>query len=334
MNTFGDKFRITLLGGSHTQTLAVEIEGVPAGLRISEDDFMRDIVRRKGGGLGKTPRVENDVPNVIRGIEGGITDGGSVKLSFDNANIRLSDYSSFASLPRPGHADYTRAIKYGIESLARGAGMFSGRMTLPLVAAGVVAKRMIAPMSVQAYLTEVGGVEVPRDLALKGELSREIMDLLEKTTAEGDSLGGVVECVCTGVPAGLGEPFFASVESELARLAFSIPGVRGIEFGDGFAAARMLGSQHNDPICDATGRTSSNGCGGINGGITNGNPLVFRIAFKPTSSIAREQNSFNFSTGHIESFRIPGRHDVCFALRTPPVVEAIAAIYLAGAVPR
>ncbi len=329
MNTFGDKFRITLLGGSHTPALAVEIEGVPAGLHISEEDFMRDIARRKGGGLGKTPRVESDIPKAIRGIENGLTTGGSVKISFDNANIRLGDYSSFAVHPRPGHADYTRMVKYGAESLAQGAGMFSGRMTLPLVAAGVVAKKMIAPISIQAYLTEVGGIGLPRELAREGRLSQEIVELLEKITAEGDSLGGVVECVCEGVPAGLGEPFFASVESEIARLAFSIPGVRGIEFGDGFEAARMLGSQHNDPICDAFGHTSSNGSGGINGGITNGNPLVFRIAFKPTSSIAREQESFNFSTSRTEPFHIPGRHDVCFALRTPPVVEAIAAIYIA-----
>ncbi len=329
MNTFGDKFRLTLIGGSHTPALSVEIEGVPAGISLTEEDFMRDIVRRKGGGLGKTPRVENDMPRVIRGIESGRTTGTTVKLSFDNNNIRIDDYAAFRAVPRPGHADYTRKIKYGTESLSEGAGMFSGRMTLPIVAAGVIAKKIISPISVQAYLTEVGGVKLPKELAQEGFLSNDIIRLLEKTTADGDSLGGVVECVCENVPAGLGEPFFASVESEIARLAFSIPGVRGIEFGDGFEASRRLGSQHNDAICDSTGSTFTNGCGGVNGGITNGNSIVFRIAFKPTSSIAKEQHSFNFSSGRMESFRVGGRHDVCFALRTPVVVESIAAIYFA-----
>ena len=200
--------------------------------------------------------------------------------------------------------------------------MFSGRMTLPLVAAGVVARKIIAPVTVSARLTEVGG-------HLVNGLDDPVLEaVLTEVAEEGDSVGGVIECVCTGVPAGLGEPFFCPMEAALSQMVFSIPGIRGIEFGDGFRAARMRGSQHNDPIVDEAGHTSRNGAGGINGGLTNGNPIVFRVAVKPTSSIARPQKTVNLSTGRMETLTVKGRHDTCFALRVPPVIESAAAIVL------
>ena len=200
-------------------------------------------------------------------------------------------------------------------------GWFSGRMTLPLVAAGVVAKKLIAPVKIEARLTEVGGVSTDDPQAVE--------QLLDATAREGDSLGGIIACCCTGVPAGLGEPFFDSLESLLAHALFSIPGIRGVEFGDGFAAARMKGSQHNDPFIDAEGHTARNGAGGINGGIANGNPVVFRIAAKPTPSIRKVQHTFDFARGEMTDFIVPGRHDVCFALLVPPVVEAVTACVFA-----
>lgn len=337
MNTFGHFFRISISGESHSPFITVEIEGVPAGIPLSEADFAADIERRKGGRKGTTPRKESDIPHIIRGTFDGITTGTTLKIAFANENISPKDYSEFTSKPRPGHADFVRMIKYGTDNLSSGGGMFSGRMTLPLVAAGTVAKKIIAPVTVRARLTEAGGFVFPADCNDYGSTSKsplnisDFMDIIDKVAAKGDSIGGIVECICDNIPAGLGDPFFDSVESMIAHIAFSVPGIRGIEFGDGFAAAKMRGSQHNDPFCDIEGHTSKNGAGGINGGITNGNPLVFRVAVKPTSSIARAQTSINLATGRMEELKIKGRHDVCFALRVPVVIESIAAIYLADA---
>lgn len=309
-NSFGNRFRITLSGGSHAENVAVAIDGVPQGIRLQAEDFMRDILRRKSGAPGTTPRIEDDIPQFEGGVslrdDGSmVTDGGQIRISFANKNIRPQDYESFRDRPRPGHADFVAYSRYG--SLLDG--FFSGRMTLPLVAAGVIARKMIAPIEIEAELISHGDIE--------------------QAAQEGDSVGGIIECRCTGVPVGLGEPFFDSVESLISHAMFSIPGVRGIEFGDGFAAAAMKGSEHNDPIIDASGRTEKNGCGGINGGLTNGNPIVFRIAVKPTSSIARAQRSYDFAAGAMADFSVPGRHDCCFALRVPPVVEALTACVLA-----
>ncbi len=224
-------------------------------------------------------------------------------------------------MPRPGHADYVASVKWNGYNDPRGGGHFSGRITLPLVAAGVIAKKMCPGIVFEASLIEIGG-----------ESDKSKWDaLLERTARDGDSLGGIVECRITGVPTGLGEPFFDSVESLVSHAVFSIPGVRGIEFGDGFASARMKGSEHNDPLelKDDVVTTSKNGSGGVNGGITNGSPIVFRVAFKPTSSITRAQMTLNVRTGERTALNVPGRHDVCFALRTPVIVEAVAAIVLA-----
>ncbi|MBQ6074293.1 MAG: chorismate synthase [Bacteroidales bacterium] len=313
MDIFGHKFSLEIFGASHAPCVGVILRGVPASLPLSAEDFTADILRRKSGAPGTTPRIEDDIPEIDDRRES----DGSLTISFANRNYRPGDYSSFTSIPRPGHADFVAMKRYG--SLCDG--RFSGRMTLPLVAAGVVAKKIIAPVVIEARLTETGGVPA----AQRAEVER----VLSEAVREGDSIGGIVECRCTGVPVGLGEPFFDSLESLISHAVFSIPGIRGIEFGDGMAAARMKGSEHNDPIVDSAGHTSRNGAGGINGGLSNGNPIVFRVAVKPTSSIRKPQRTFDFDHGCLTDFSVPGRHDACFALRVPPVVEAVTACVLA-----
>ncbi len=341
MNTFGSKFRVSIFGESHGPRIGVTVDGVLPGLPLCEADFEKDLSRRKAGALGTTPRLESDLPEIVSGVYEGRTTGAPLTILFKNENTRSQDYEQFRKNPRPGQADFTANLKFGGFNDPRGGGHFSGRLTLGLVAAGVIAKKMLYFAKFQAQLIEVGGL---KDASAWP-------DALKAAQAERDSLGGVVECVVDGLPIGLGEPFWDSVESVVAHAVFAIPGVRGIEFGDGFAAARMKGSEHNDPFpehhCDCHSEQSSchserseespecghgeghpccgrhkhvqppvtNHAGGVNGGITNGNPLVFRVAFKPTSSIAKAG--------------IPGRHDTCFALRTPVIVEAVAAIVLA-----
>lgn len=318
MNSYGTNFRISMFGESHGELIGVVMDGVPAGLPLCEDDFLGDLDRRRSGAKGTTPRKESDMPHIVSGVFEGYTTGAPVTVVFENSNTISKDYSMFREIPRPGHADFTAQVKHNFFNDIRGGGHFSGRLTLVLVAAGVVAKKMLGNISIKAEITAIGGVKEP---ALWNKI-------LEDAMADGDSVGGVVECTCTGVPAGLGEPFFNSIESEIAHLAFSIPGVRGIEFGDGFAAAAMRGSEHNDCFTDKSGATATNGAGGINGGISNGNPIVFRIAVKPTSSISKIQHTVNFVTGEMVDFSVKGRHDACIALRCPVIVEAIAAIAL------
>ena len=345
MNTFGRKFRVSIFGESHGEAIGVVLDGVQPGLPLDIEDFTADILRRKSGPKGTTPRIEADIPELLSGVYNGLTTGAPLTILFHNRNTRSGDYSLFNAVPRPGHADFTASIKWLDFNDPRGGGHFSGRLTLPLVAAGVVAKKMVAAQ-IRAELIEVGGVtksEALREEALpdggieeKDQPANIWRAVLDQAMADLDSVGGIVECRADGLPAGLGEPFFDSVESLLAHAVFAIPGVRGIEFGDGFQAARMRGSEHNDPfdrVVDSgfqkNALPSKNGAGGVNGGITNGNPLVFRVAFKPTSSIGRPQETFNFATGKMTTLRIPGRHDTCFALRTPVIVEAVTAIVLA-----
>ena len=313
MDTFGHRFQLELFGASHAPTVGVTIRGVPATLPLAAGDFTADLLRRKSGARGTTPRIEDDTPVID---DRRATDG-TLTLTFANRNYRDADYRDFTAIPRPEHADFVALRRYG--SLLDG--RFSGRMTLPIVAAGVVAKKLIAPVCVAASLVELGGIPADDDDA--------VGRLLDEAAQEGDSLGGIVECRCTEVPVGLGEPFFDSLESLLAHAVFSIPGIRGIEFGDGFAASRMKGSDHNDPFIDAAGHTARNGAGGINGGLSNGNPVVFRVAVKPTSSIRKVQHTFDFARGEMVDYSVPGRHDTCFALRVPPVVEAVTACVFA-----
>jgi chorismate synthase len=307
------------------------LDGVPAGLELYEADFDKDIARRKSGAKGTTSRQEADQPQILSGIFEGHTTGAPLAIIFRNENTRSQDYSQFAAMPRPGHADQTAAIRWDDCNDPRGGGHFSGRLTLPVVAAGVVAKKVLADTTlldetpvpengIRARIVELGGYETQDD-----KLWQEAID---RAMEEGDSLGAVIECVVPEIEPGYGEPFWDSVESQIAHAMFAIPGVRGIEFGDGFKAAAMKGSEHNDPIGE-DGRPTKNGAGGINGGLTNGAPLKFRVAFKPTSSIAKSQRTFNFATGEMGTLEIKGRHDVCFALRCPVIVEAMTAIALA-----
>lgn len=320
MNSFGRIFRVSVFGESHGPEIGVVLDGVPEGLELSADDFAEDIARRAAGAPGTTARREPDMPEIVSGLYEGHTTGAPLTIVFKNSDTRPGDYQDFDAIPRPGHADYVANVKWDWAADPRGGGQFSGRMTLPVVAAGVVAKKVLEGMVFDAKLVEVGGC----GNRLKWP------EMIEAAAAEGDSLGGVVECVVSNVPIGLGEPFWDSVESLIAHAVFSIPGVRGIEFGDGFKAARMKGSEHNDPF-GPEGPTK-NGAGGANGGITNGAPLHFRVAFKPTSSIAKPQRTWNFAEERMDTLSIKGRHDVCFAQRTPVIVEAMTAIVLADLV--
>ena len=259
----------------------------------------------------------------------GHTTGAPLTIVFKNTNTHSSDYSLFEAMPRPGHADLTAALKWDDCQDPRGGGHFSGRLTLPVVAAGVVAKKIIADLTI---LDETPCNAINSEIVELGGLpASEWQQAIDQAIKDGDSLGAIVECNVPNIDPGYGEPFWDSVESQLAHAVFAIPGVRAIEFGDGFAAAAMKGSEHNDPI-GPDGRPLKNGAGGVNGGITNGAPIKFRVAFKPTASIRKAQQTFNFATGQMDSLEVPGRHDVCFALRAPVVVEAMTAIVLADLV--
>ena len=332
MNSFGRLFRVSIFGESHGEAIGVVLDGVTPGIKLSEEDFAADISRRRSGAKGTTPRIEVDAPEILSGVYNGFTTGAPLAIIFRNGNTRSGDYSKLQDIPRPGHADLTAAVKWEGFNDPRGGGHFSGRLTLPIVAAGVVAKKM-AGLAINAELVEVGGVA-------KEDAPDGWKEVLDAAIREKDSIGGIVECRTGRLPEGLGEPFFDSVESLISHAIFAIPGVRGIEFGDGFKAAAMKGSEHNDPFGKPAGSAASpgpdaqvqplkNGSGGINGGITNGAPIVFRVAFKPTSSIAKAQQTWNFATGSMTELEIPGRHDTCFALRTPVIVEAMTAIVLA-----
>lgn len=320
MNTFGRIFRVSVFGESHGPQIGVLLDGVPEGIALSEKDFDEDIARRAPGAPGTTARREADSPLIVSGVYDGHTTGAPLCVVFQNEDTRSQDYGDFDAVPRPGHADYVAAVKWDWANDPRGGGHFSGRLTLPVVAAGVVAKKVLEGMKFSASLVELGG----------SADSSEWESLIAAAAADGDSLGGVVECIVEGVPIGLGEPFWDSVESLMAHAMFSIPGVRGMEFGDGFRASAMRGSEHNDPF--GPEGPVKNGSGGANGGITNGAPLKFRVAFKPTSSISKPQSTWNFATESMTTLSIKGRHDVCFARRTPVIVEAMAAIVLADLV--
>lgn len=316
MNSFGRIFRVSIFGESHGECVGINIDGCPAGLPLTVDDFTIDIDRRKAGAKGTTPRKEADLPKIMNGVYNGKTTGAPITILFDNTNTRSGDYEKQRAVPRPGHADFVATKKFGGFEDYRGGGHFSGRLTVCLVAAGVVAKKLLDKINIAATILEIGG-----------EADTEVG--LQKAIDAKDTIGGIVECKVNGLPIGLGEPFFDSAESLIGHAVFAIPAVRGIEFGTGFAAARMFGSEHNDAIEDVSGKTKTNHGGGIVGGITNSNELVFRIAIKPTSSTPKIQHTLNIETGQTEDFSVKGRHDLCIALRVPVVLEAVTAFVLA-----
>ncbi len=316
MNSFGNFFRITIFGESHGPCIGINIDGCPPGIPLTEDDFAADLERRKPGARGTTPRKEDDSPEIVSGCYRGFTTGAPLTLLFANKNVRSGDYDHLRNRPRPGHADFVAAKRFMGFNDPRGGGHFSGRLTLALVAAGVVAKKILDEVEIAAALVQAGG-------------RSDIEAAVEEALAAGDSIGGLVECRAKNIPVGWGEPFFDPVESVISHLAFAVPAIKGIEFGSGFAAASMKGSEHNDAIVDESGKTASNNAGGISGGLTNGNELVFRVAVKPTSSISKKQETLNVKTGKMETLQVKGRHDACIALRVPVVIEAITAVALA-----
>jgi chorismate synthase len=316
MNTFGAAFRISIFGESHGSNVGIIIDGCPAGLPLTFGDFTEDFNRRRSGAKGTTPRKETDLPRIISGVFNDHTTGAPVTILFDNTNTQSRDYTKLRETPRPGHADFVAMKKFGGYEDYRGGGHFSGRLTLGLVAAGVIAKKLISPVSVDAKILEAGG-------------QKDIEKAIDEAVEKQDSIGGIIECRASNMPVGLGEPFFNSVESLLGHFVFAIPAIKGIEFGSGFAAAKMWGSEHNDKLISEDGRTATNYAGGINGGISNGNDLVFRVAVKPTSSTHQQQRTINIKTGEMVDLEIEGRHDTCIALRVPVVVEAATAIVLA-----
>jgi chorismate synthase len=319
MNSFGRIFRLSIFGESHGTNVGVVVDGCPPGIALSESDFTGDLSRRQSGARGTTPRRESDTPRIVSGTFDGHTTGAPLTILFENENTRSGDYRNLTVHPRPGHADWVAQQKYGGFQDWRGGGHFSGRITLGLVAAGVVAKKVLQGVEIQANIKEIGSCGDPAKYT----------EIVEAAMAAGDSVGGVIECTVENLPVGLGEPIFDSVESVISHAIFSIPAVKGIEFGAGFAAARLRGSENNDPIVDASGRTATNHAGGVVGGITNGNPLTFRLAIKPTPSISAPQQTLNTQSEKVEELVIHGRHDACVALRAAVIVEAAAAAALA-----
>jgi chorismate synthase len=316
MNSYGVIFRVSIFGESHGPAIGITIDGCPPGIKLQPEDFMADLRRRQSGGTGTTKRREPDQPELLTGVFEGVTTGAPITIMTRNSDKISSDYDEFKEIPRPGHADFVSRHKYSGFSDMRGSGHFSGRITWGLVAAGVIAKKIAATAHISAELISAGGMS---------DIEKAVNDAI----ALDDSIGGIIECRVTDPPMALGEPFFYSFESALSHLIFSIPAIKGIEFGIGFAAAMMRGSQHNDPFIDSNGRTSTNNAGGINGGITNGNEILFRVVVKPTSSTGAYQTTYNFTERKMTTLRVKGRHDTCIALRMPVIVEAATAIAMA-----
>jgi chorismate synthase len=316
MNSFGVIFRVTIFGESHGPAIGIIVDGCPPGIAVRQEDFMDDLRRRKSGSTGTTKRVEPDQPEILSGVYDGFTTGAPLTIITRNSDKISSDYDEFRKIPRPGHADFVSRQKFSGYSDMRGSGHFSGRITWGLVTAGVIAKKVAGGARINAKLISAGGLE-------------DIEKAVNEAIALNDTIGGIIECRVANPQVALGEPFFYPFESALSHIVFSIPAIKGIEFGAGFSAAAMKGSQHNDAIIDETGKTATNNSGGINGGITNGNEIVFRVVVKPTSSTGVDQTTFNFEEGRMTTLKVKGRHDTCIALRMPVIIEAATAIAMA-----
>lgn len=349
MNTLGNKLRVTVFGQSHAAAIGCVVEGLPTGFRPDMDRVAAFMARRApGSGSWSTKRKEADTPEILSGVVDGVLCGAPVSAVIHNSDQHSKDYEGLRRTPRPSHADYTAWVKYGESYDIRGGGQFSGRLTAPLCFAGALALQVLEArgITVAGHIAAIAGIqdEVPdfarvdREslLALAGKAfpvfsesaGADMVQAIETARMESDSVGGVIRCFALGLPAGVGEPMFEGVENRLAAALFGIPAVRGVSFGDGFAAAAMRGSQHNDPfVTDGdTVRTRTNHAGGILGGITTGMPLVVNVAIKPTASIAQEQDTVDLKTMTNTTLTIHGRHDPCIVPRAVPVVEAVTAL--------
>lgn len=320
-STYGNNLKIAIFGQSHADAIGVTIDGLPAGFTVDMEQLQAFLDRRAPGqGRHTTARKEADRPEFLCGLVGNTTCGAPLTAIIRNSNVRSSDYDNIRDIPRPGHADFTAHSKYGGYEDVSGGGHFSGRLTAPLCIAGGICKQLLSArgISVEAEITEIGGKK------------QDFLSTIEEAAQRGDSVGGIIECTVKGVPAGLGSPMFDGVENRIAQAVFAIPAVKGIEFGEGFAAARLCGSENNDEFYydGETVKTRTNHHGGILGGITSGMDIVFRAAIKPTPSIGIAQNSISYQEKKDEVLTITGRHDPCIVPRAVPCMEAAAAIVI------
>lgn len=353
-STWGNKIKISVFGQSHAEAIGVCVDGLPAGERVDREELQRFMQRRAPGRSAvSTPRREADEVKILCGLVEDVTCGAPLAAIIENTNTRSKDYEFLKETPRPAHADYPAQVKYGGFQDVRGGGHFSGRLTAPLCIAGGICLQILARKGIEiaAHICSVGDVQDegfdPMGLSreslaglraadfptLSAEKGEEMSALILAAAAEGDSVGGTVECIVTGLPVGIGGPLFGGLDGKIASAIFGIPAVKGIEFGAGFAAARMKGSENNDPytVKDGKIQTLSNNAGGILGGISTGMPLIFKTAFKPTPSITKPQQSVRLSTLEETELRVVGRHDPCIVPRAVPVVEAVTAIALLDA---
>jgi len=345
-SSIGENLRLTVFGESHGRAVGMTLEGIPAGLTLDAARLQRFLDRRAPGrSEASTARREADAPEFLSGLRGDTVTGAPITAVIRNADTRSGDYAPLRTVPRPGHADYTAQVKYFGHQDAAGGGHFSGRLTAPLCIAGGICLQLLAREGVRVVsrIAAIGNVEDEGELTdstaeksfptVSDERGEAMLEAIRQAKAAGDSLGGVIECRALGLPAGLGDPIFGGMENRIAAVCFGIPAVKGIEFGAGFAAAAMSGSEHNDPFALEEGRvvTRTNHAGGILGGITTGMPLVFRLAVKPTPSIARAQRTLDLASGEETLLRVPGRHDPCIVPRAVPCAEAAAAVAVTDA---
>ncbi|MFC2031852.1 chorismate synthase [Chloroflexota bacterium] len=347
-NSLGKLFQITSFGESHGRCVGIIIDGCPAGLQLAEEDIQREVDKRKPGAIiAATRRVEEDKVEILSGVFNGTTTGAPICLLIWNKDVDSTEYERMRFLPRPGHADYTAFMKYGRFNDFRGGGRFSGRITATFVMAGAVAKKLITLIGIEVLVHTIEIGEIKASLEGFDQIRRnvdqnplrcadpkaaeEMAKAIEKAKEVGDSMGGVVEGIALNPPVGLGEPVFDTLDGDLAKALFAIPAVKGVEFGSGFATASRRGSENNDPFTVKNGKivTLTNNAGGILGGISNGMPIVVRVAIKPTASIARNQETVNLKNMESANLTVKGRHDVCIVPRAVAVVEAMMAVTIA-----
>ncbi len=346
-NTFGQSITVTLFGESHGTEIGAVIDGIAPGIKIDSEYIDKKLSLRRPVGKISTARCEKDEYRILSGVFNGYTTGTPIAITIPNSDTRSSDYKCFTETPRPSHADYTAECKYHSFQDYRGGGHFSGRLTAPIVLAGSILESALLKKGIKiaTHISYLGGISdspitTEEDIDRLGELpfpvlsdvaAKKMIEKIEEVRSRGDSIGGVLESVITGIPAGIGEPFFDSIESVLSHILFSIPGIKGVEFGAGFGFADMTGSVANDPFSVEDGKviTKTNNNGGINGGISNGMPIVFRCAVKPTPSISMEQTTVNLSKMKEEKISIGGRHDPAIIHRARAVVDAVSAIAVA-----